>query len=103
MRDTARALEHLRDALADVQHELMLLEQITRQLASVENRPAGTRLEPLIQRYLAEIDTRIENALARQNSVVRLLEETGMEMRRPDRFGLRLRALRPHRAARRGL
>jgi hypothetical protein len=84
MKDLTRALEELRDDLAGIQHEISILEQITRELVDLDGAGTG----PLIQRHIDEIAKRMTVALARQMSIARMMEECGSERRAAQRAAI---------------
>ncbi len=79
MPDLTLALEELRDFLPGTQHEISILENMTRELTSIVDFGCGPGADALIRRHLAEIDWRRSGALARQRSIACMLEECGRE------------------------
>ncbi len=78
MKDLTLALEELRDELADIHHEISVLEQIRRKLISIVERSDGAGSD-LVRRHLGGINRRRAAARARQRSIVRMLEECARE------------------------
>ncbi len=60
-----RALQELRDALADAQHEISILEQITGELKAIADRSGEGGIDALLDRHLEQIDKRMAMALSR--------------------------------------
>lgn len=65
MRDFARALQELRDALADAQREISILEQTTGELKAIADRSGEGEIDTLLDRHLDRIDKRMAMALSR--------------------------------------
>jgi hypothetical protein len=82
MWDLTRALEGLRDQLAGIQREMLVLERIGRELAAISERCDDVGVELLIRRHLDEIAQRMTSTLDRQRSVAGLIAECGRETRR---------------------
>ena len=79
MRDLTRALEGLREDLAQTQREITVLEQVGRELRVVVDRGGDPRTDRLIRGHLDEIAQRTALALARQRSIARMMKECGSE------------------------
>jgi hypothetical protein len=77
MWDSHRALDELRDALARTHREIVLLEQIGRQLEAITDGDCGEESEPLIQRHVDDVASRMARAMESLASVVRMMEEFG--------------------------
>ncbi len=82
MRDLTRALEGLRDQLAEIQREMSVLERIGRELAAISERCDNVGVELLIRRHLGEIAQRMTSTLDRHRSVAGMIAECGGETRR---------------------
>ncbi len=81
MWDLSLDLEELRDVLAVAQHEISILEAITRELTSRVAFCDGAGADPLIRRHLAELDRRMAVALDRQTSLANALKECRRDLR----------------------
>jgi len=89
MQKTALALGELRDVLAVAQHEISILERITKTLTSIVALSDGAGADPLISRQLGEIDRRMAVALDRQKSLADALEECRRDLRSQGSVGLK--------------
>jgi hypothetical protein len=88
MRDLAGSLEALKDDLASIQHEIVVLEQALREIASVVDRYDGEGADASMRAHLDVIAGRMSAALAEHAAVSWLLEECGHERHRVS-FGQR--------------
>lgn len=77
MWDSRRALDELRDALSRTQREIVLLEQVGRQLAASIDHGCTEESDPLIQHHFDEIATHMSRAMESLTSVVGMMEEFG--------------------------